>query len=251
MAERSKAPVSGTGLFGGVGSNPTPIRFIVLNKLTKLFLKKSAETGNRTQASAATMQGTAIILSQHLLSMMHERESLGQGCDSKYFSHQGVAWNWCESATLAKRLMRLPRKQKVVSSNLTSGSFFSNVSIFQFLFLAMKKISSFWTSQWPNWIRRLTTNQEIGGSSPSWDIFFHHSEQNFVVASKNAKPRSTGFEPATPRFEVWCAIHCATSATFWQIIQARVKKNNTASFKNKIFRVRELNPGLLGESQLS
>ena len=22
---------------------------------------------------------------------------------------------------------------------------------------------------------------------------------------------STGFEPATPRFEVWCAIHCATS----------------------------------------
>jgi hypothetical protein len=26
-----------------------------------------------------------------LLSMMHERESLGQGCDSKYFSHQGVA----------------------------------------------------------------------------------------------------------------------------------------------------------------
>ena len=27
MAERSKAPVSGTGLFGGVGSNPTPIIF--------------------------------------------------------------------------------------------------------------------------------------------------------------------------------------------------------------------------------
>ena len=25
MAERSQAPVSGTGLFGGVGSNPTPI----------------------------------------------------------------------------------------------------------------------------------------------------------------------------------------------------------------------------------
>ena len=27
------------------------------------------------------------------------------------------------------------------------------------------------TSLWPNWIRRLTTNQEIGGSSPSRDIF--------------------------------------------------------------------------------
>ena len=28
-----------------------------------------------------------------------------------------------------------------------------------------------WVSLWPNWIRRLTTNQEIGGSSPSRDIF--------------------------------------------------------------------------------
>ena len=26
-------------------------------------------------------------------------------------------------------------------------------------------------SLWPNWIRRLTTNQKIGGSSPSRDIF--------------------------------------------------------------------------------
>ena len=24
---------------------------------------------------------------------------------------------------------------------------------------------------WPNWTRRLTTNQKIGGSSPSWNIF--------------------------------------------------------------------------------
>ena len=27
-------------------------------------------------------------------------------------------------------------------------------------------------SLWPNWIRRLTTNQKIGGSSPSRDRFF-------------------------------------------------------------------------------
>ena len=27
-------------------------------------------------------------------------------------------------------------------------------------------------SLWPNWIRRLTTNQKIGGSSPSRDILF-------------------------------------------------------------------------------
>ena len=32
-------------------------------------------------------------------------------------------------------------------------------------------------------------------------------------AKKDLQKRtcSTGFEPATPRFEVWCAIHCATS----------------------------------------
>ena len=36
MAERSKAPVSGTGLFGGVGSNPTPITFFVVGA-TKFF----------------------------------------------------------------------------------------------------------------------------------------------------------------------------------------------------------------------
>ena len=78
-------------------------------------------------------------------------------------------------ATLAKRLMRLPRKQKVVSSNLTGGSFF----FFPFAVrptarTASKKFFQTLTmSQWPNWIRRLTTNQEIGGSSPSWDIFFN------------------------------------------------------------------------------
>ena len=38
MAERSKAPVSGTGLFGGVGSNPTPIIYIFffLDPLTRI-----------------------------------------------------------------------------------------------------------------------------------------------------------------------------------------------------------------------
>ena len=28
------------------------------------------------------------------------------------------------------------------------------------------------TSLWPNWTRRLTTNQKIGGSSPSRDNYF-------------------------------------------------------------------------------
>ena len=31
---------------------------------------------------------------------------------------------------------------------------------------------AFQVSLWPNWIRRLTTNQKIGGSSPSRDIFY-------------------------------------------------------------------------------
>ena len=37
MAERSKAPVSGTGLFGGVGSNPTPIKFLSFRALSLVF----------------------------------------------------------------------------------------------------------------------------------------------------------------------------------------------------------------------
>ena len=40
MAERSKAPVSGTGLFGGVGSNPTPITFFFLGPLMPNFEQK-------------------------------------------------------------------------------------------------------------------------------------------------------------------------------------------------------------------
>ena len=38
----------------------------------------------------------------------------------------GVRSHNYRTATLAKRLMRLPRKQKVVSSNLTGGSFFAH-----------------------------------------------------------------------------------------------------------------------------
>ena len=107
MAERSKAPVSGTGLFGGVGSNPTPIRFFnfstqallissvlrlkfftnpkpcdphlkneclflsraqkrkiekyiaVKNFTKRADLKKSAETGSRTQVLAATTRSNS------------------------------------------------------------------------------------------------------------------------------------------------------------------------------------------------
>ena len=40
MAERSKAPVSGTGLFGGVGSNPTPIIFSSFLALKTMYFQK-------------------------------------------------------------------------------------------------------------------------------------------------------------------------------------------------------------------
>ena len=33
-------------------------------------------------------------------------------------------------------------------------------------------------SLWPNWIRRLTTNQKIGGSSPSRDTFLVFESDN-------------------------------------------------------------------------
>ena len=42
-------------------------------------------------------------------------------------------------------------------------------------------------SLWPNWIRRLTTNQKIGGSSPSRDIIAWMPE-----GSKGADLRSAG-----------------------------------------------------------
>ena len=37
--------------------------------------------------------------------------------------------------------------------------------------LCLYLAAAFLPSLWPNWIRRLTTNQKIGGSSPSRDIF--------------------------------------------------------------------------------
>ena len=40
MAERSKALVSGTSLFGGVGSNPTPVIFASAFVLPKKILEK-------------------------------------------------------------------------------------------------------------------------------------------------------------------------------------------------------------------
>ena len=39
------------------------------------------------------------------------------------------------------------------------------------LFRPECELGSTKVSLWPNWTRRLTTNQKIGGSSPSWDIF--------------------------------------------------------------------------------
>ena len=37
----------------------------------------------------------------------------------------------------------------------------------------MGRNNPFHMSLWPNWTRRLTTNQKIGGSSPCRDMFFH------------------------------------------------------------------------------
>ena len=46
---------------------------------------------------------------------------------------------------------------------------------------------TFYMFLWPNWIRRLTTNQKIGGSSPSRDTFAWMPE-----GSKGADLRSAG-----------------------------------------------------------
>ena len=85
--------------------------------------EKNAETGNRTQASAATKRGTAIILSRrHLCAEGGTAPGLDKTCNSARPVVR-PATRCLGTATLAKRLMRLPRKQKVVSSNLTGGSF--------------------------------------------------------------------------------------------------------------------------------
>ena len=49
---------------------------------------------------------------------------------------------------------------------------------------------------WPNWIRRLTTNQKIGGSSPSRDIFY------FFLESEKIKPVEESYAQAGP-FHAW------------------------------------------------
>ena len=49
-----------------------------------------------------------------------------------------------------------------------------------------------YVSLWPNWTRRLTTNQKIGGSSPSRDNFL---PKKFPFAGKIKEPSQMGFEP--------------------------------------------------------
>ena len=55
MAERSKAPVSGTGLFGGVGSNPTPISFGFFAFARPLFFGQRAEARKKKMVGIPTM----------------------------------------------------------------------------------------------------------------------------------------------------------------------------------------------------
>ena len=104
-------------------------------------------------------------------------------------------------AILAKRLMRLPRKQKVVSSNLTGGSLFffsSRDDPLRGLSRVLRSVGFelfVHMSQWPNWIRRLTTNQEIGGSSPSWDIFFPQKNALSAGNQKNHARRDSNPQP--------------------------------------------------------
>ena len=44
-------------------------------------------------------------------------------------------------------------------------------------------------SLWPNWIRRLTTNQKIGGSSPSRDRFLFSQEEPGSLVPHSRLPR--------------------------------------------------------------
>ena len=160
MAERSKAPVSGTGLFGGVGSNPTPIIVIFFWDLSVLCVSQQkiclvafqlvSGRGRHGEKNIArrrkncrdweshpgfrchkagycyyTISASVVLRHRCQIQTLTDRE------DSNCVERCGV-----HVATLAKRLMRLPRKQKVVSSNLTGGSFF-------FFFFSARKSSHF------------------------------------------------------------------------------------------------------------
>ena len=103
-------------------------------------------------------------------------------------------------ATLAKRLMRLPRKQKVVSSNLTGGSFF-------FFFFSARKSSHFVQKLLVHSASVPVAQLDKAPDYESGDWGFksllgYFFEQRKTQIQKNKNARSTGFEPATPRFEV-------------------------------------------------
>ncbi len=138
MAERSKAPVSGTGLFGGVGSNPTPITFLFYAKVVCVFCREPGFEFRRAKKLPRLGIAPRLLQPQcRVLLLYYLGEDSPRG---------GVVWWWRPSATpvpthnrttatLAKRLMRLPRKQKVVSSNLTGGSFLHELLHESFLVL--------------------------------------------------------------------------------------------------------------------
>ena len=99
--------------------------------------------------------------------------------------------------------MRLPRKQKVVSSNLTGGSFF-----FRFRTATDFKISVRVKNILPQGVPVAQLDKAPDYESGDWGFksllgyFLRLVKNSFATSSKNTKPRSTGFEPATPRFEV-------------------------------------------------
>ena len=62
MAERSKALVSGTSLFGGVGSNPTPVILLLAFALPKFFCKKK-----KRLPGASGFRSPYLVLAKHAL----------------------------------------------------------------------------------------------------------------------------------------------------------------------------------------
>ena len=103
------------------------------------------------------------------------------------------------------------------------------------------------TSLWPNWTRRLTTNQKIGGSSPSRDIFLLGSRSNFwrcwcrcsfcaawmPERSKGADLRSAGRKSAWVRTPLQaCLPFLSTPALFCP----RCKEAGPARFASRLSR---------------
>ena len=151
MAEWSKALVSGISLFGGGGSNPPPI---------SLYLHVRLIYPASTFCTSSSLWLLYLEVLFNVLCSFH-------------------IWNWRALRRLCGLIgqgvwLRIMRLRVQIPSEMDSF-YICCVYSSQLLINKEKQKNKTYTlrdaspSLWPNWTRRLTTNQEIKGSNPFRD----------------------------------------------------------------------------------